>query len=221
VVTRTQIDIDVGTIMQMELSSDEERPRVEVALIGYLTENSILVTAPDKGGVTTEIKVDDPVTLRYMAGNDIFAFTTKVQKLCSEPFPYLHLRYPVTFDVVPVRKAQRVETNIEIVVARGGAPIGDAGVVLRDLSATGCKVVSKLGALGQQDDILSLSIPLRFSGMHEKLRVAAVVRTVIKLDSGDGEKLIQHGLEFGKLDQQQRLFINGYVYEQLALGRSS
>ncbi|OOZ39430.1 hypothetical protein BOW53_11490 [Solemya pervernicosa gill symbiont] len=210
--------IDIGATVQLQLIGDNDAPRGEVTLIGYLAGKSLVVTTPQSEEKPFTLKAGDHVAVRYMGASDIYAFSTVVMGLNNTPYDYLHLRYPEKIEAVKIRKAQRAETNIEVRVAKGGVAVGEDGVRLLDLSASGCMLVAQTH-LGEKEDILSLTMPLTFSGMREKLRIAGVIRNSKIFENQEGKRRVQYGLEFGKLDQHQSLFINGYVFEQLANGR--
>ena len=85
-------------------------------------------------------------------------------------------------------------------------------------SATGALLKTKK-ELGKLDDELSISIELEIVNIKKYLRIKAIIRNIsTPEDRNDKEDMLnKYGVQFLELNDDQKLVINAYVYEQIVL----
>lgn len=206
-------DLPVGSPIQFELLSGHQQQKAQVHLIGYEPGKSILVSMPRIDGEAMQLLINDGVAVRYLFGNAVHAFESAVLRICKDPFPFIHLLYPKVIESVKVRSAERVSIRID-----GEAQPGEGKdvtpVSLLDLSIGGARLSSPRD-LGDINDTFSLSFDLTFAGLRETLHIPVVIRSSTR--KSQDEYLF--GLAFEELDERQRLFVQGCIYEAMNLKR--
>lgn len=206
-----------GTTVNIQLPGRIRNRRWNARLLGYLPEESLLITTPHSNGSPVPFYLDDQVAVRYLQGREIHGFTTWVRKVSADPFPYLHLAYPREVERVTVRQAERVPVELAARWRRLQGEGSGSGTLL-DLSATGTLLASEETA-GEPGDELELEFEIRFAGAESRIEVGALLRSV-REDSRAGETRLLHGLEFTDPGERERLFLKGFVYEQLVENRN-
>ena len=162
----------------------------------------------------------DQYMTRCLSGTSVFGFTTDVIKIAIDPYAYLHLSYPSEVQTVGVRQSERVKVSIPVAV-RSASGETYTGTIL-DLSPTGAQLTSS-SAAGQVGDKMTLTFDADFAAVTNKLESVAVVKSARAQagKSATGEKQQLYGVQFEGHSEQQRLFLYGFVYEQLVARRSA
>lgn len=208
------MQINVGEMLQLVFSADDSHRKHATKVIGYLPGKSLLVTTPRIDGNLMLVREGQPVVVRILSGNSIYAFNTQVLATSLKPFAYLHLTYPDKIECIVVRKSLRVSTNLAATVNRvtvddpKGSEVAEA--VINDISTSGAMLLADM-ALGQVGDLLTLTIRVHVAGMQKYLKMSSVIRS-LRVNS-DGGHL--HGIEFQLLEEMDNILLHGFVYEQL------
>jgi hypothetical protein len=89
-------------------------------------------------------------------------------------------------------------------------------VEIRDLSATGA-MLSSPQELGLVNDSLQLSFELTFGEITRQLTTKANIRNASPATKTDaGAPVYRYGVQFQDLPESDRIFVRGFVFEQLA-----
>lgn len=214
---RKRIDpgLGIGGQLHLQIPQRQNDRRWTSRLIGYVDGESVLVTTPHDGVSTVPFYVNDEVAVRYMAGREVHGFTTWVKKVSAEPFPYLHLGYPRDIERVPIRKEERVSADLpaKYQSVTEAKEAGEARIV--NLSAAGV-LLQGPESLGMIGDTVKLQFEIPFADLNHQVEISAVVRNMKSDDRpslGAPRKL--YGLQFPDLEEKDRLFIKGFVYERI------
>ena len=218
----SDLKMQVGESLQLQPRDDDTR-RMHVKLIGYLTGVSLLVTTPRTGDKVMIIREGQPFVVRMMVGNRIVGFATTVTRVCSRPFPYLHLSYPEDMEQITVRKAQRVRVKLMAFVKNANPAFhsekGRPATVV-DISTSGALLVAG-EQLGELDDQVTMSCALKVGGAEKLLPLSAVIRNVhVEPVEGEAGQSYYHGLEFDLTKQPDTFALHGFVYEQIVKAQS-
>jgi hypothetical protein len=207
------LQLAVGTVLNLQNLSDKSGSRIQVRVLGYLEGQSIIATLPGAFLLPTDLRLGDEVTARYLMGRSVCGFKTRVVRVCISPYPYFHLEYPNDVQRMDVRQAERAQVSLAA-HAEGGS--GTAQVELRDLSAGGALVVAT-GELGNVGDALKLSFELTFGDVTRQMSTGATIRSATPLQRQESdESVFRYGVQFQDLDESDRIFVRGFVFEQLA-----
>lgn len=211
------LKLDVGDVLQLQFATDEAQRKYPTRVIGYLQGKSLLVTTPRIDGKVMLVREGQPVVVRMLSGNSVYAFNTQVLATSLKPFAYLHLTYPQAIEKIVVRKALRVAADVEANITCVNAEDAKAGTqsrgAIRDISTTGALVMAD-ASLGAPGDLLTLSLRVPVAGVQKFLKLSAVIRSVRELQQEDGA-VWQHGVEFQLLEEMDNILLHGFVYEQL------
>jgi c-di-GMP-binding flagellar brake protein YcgR len=203
-----------GTVMHLDfLGESTGRPRVALRLIGHLEGGSVLVSAINAQGSVVPFREGELVQAKVVAGNDLAAFTSLVQKVCFSPFPYIHLGYPDAVQMKVLRRHARVETRLIVAATREGAeaagPVPGLGV---NLSASGMRFEAGVGLL-ERGARVRVGLRLPTIGEERTLSIAAVVRSVATTSAPPDKA--HYGLEFDELSPVDRLVVEHFVFQGL------
>ncbi|MCW8885266.1 MAG: flagellar brake protein [Motiliproteus sp.] len=210
----SDLHLSVGDSFNIESLANNNR--YQVRLIGYVEDDSLIVSAPKIKGKAIQLPEGKLLKVRLIAGKYACGFQTQV--ICSRrlPFLYSHLSYPEKFNAVAIRQGSRVRLTMaaEIAEAEKGTLHGEWPVSARivDLSSSGARILSKkpLAASGSR---LRVSFQTEVDGIFRQHQLQAIVRNIAEADEG-----YLYGVQFNGVIDEQRVHISGFVYQQM-LGR--
>jgi c-di-GMP-binding flagellar brake protein YcgR len=210
--TLAELNPRIGEKVQIETRTP--RAKYSVQLLGYKEHGSILVSAPKRAGAINE---GARVTVRLMSGNFICAFSARVLKIHTSPYPLWHLEYPKETEVRRIRSYTRVPVNLMVSVDEFEPGSGlhhdwPISAYCKDISLKGACVNASL-ALGKQGDKLFITTRFKVAGVDQVVLTPAVIRSISSTDEGI-TKVVSHGLEFLDLDEETHLILAGFVYQQ-------
>ena len=211
------LDLQIGDAFQIQfLQDDGRRVRPTVRVIGMLTGASILVTAPTQNGKVMLVREGQVFVVRCFSRDMALAFTSRVVRVCTHPYPYLHLSYPEQREEVVVRNARRVSVLLAATVHKereGNTWSIPIPSIVSDMSTNGSQIETTEG-LGKIGSKLKILFHLPIDGMEEQpVVVEAVIRTVY--EDGITSDRYRYGLEFLPADDAAKLKLRAFVYEQL------
>ncbi|TCJ16300.1 flagellar brake protein [Parasulfuritortus cantonensis] len=212
--TLDEVKLMPGDALQLQPLVEGPQERLTVRIIGVMKPKSVLVTAPMIDGKLIFVRDGQPFLVRAFSGLNVCAFKAKVLKAQHAPFPYLHLSYPETVQLMRIRKA--VRARVQIIAAlydrAGGRQIGAGRIV--DLSVGGARIQVPRGfpVPGEQ---VYLAFKIRLDDIEEIVETSAAMRSVADEDDEEGRPATALGVQFGELNPQQRLLIMNLVYQYL------
>ena len=211
------LELTIGDSLQLQfLQDDGRRVRPAVKFIGQMPPLSLLVTAPMQDGKLMLLREGQVFVVRCFSHHMASAFTTRVLKVCTAPYPYLHLSYPERREEVQVRNSRRVNVLLAATVASardGGTWSVPMAAIVSDMSATGTMLETgePLGPAGTR---LKIDFYLPLEGLGEQpLSVEGYIRSVY--EEGGPEDRNRYGIEFAKMDPSAQLVLRAFVYEQM------
>ncbi len=201
---------------RLRVESRTPRSRFVSELIGYRAHSSVLIAAPRTGALAASVNVGSPVTVRLMAGNRICAFTSRLLRVQAQPFAYWHLEYPKDVEVRLIRHCTRVPVRLRVVLdTQDDSPQTPPGLpcsaLCTDISLQGA-CVETLNPVGSPGDRLFLTLRISLAGIDQVLLVPAQIRNQQVLASG-----FRFGVEFLELEEDSRVMLAGFVYQQMLL----
>ena len=211
------MNLKVGDRLQVQPPVTVSSERSPVKLIGYLPEQSMLITAPTTGGsVPMQVMPGDQLIMRVFSGQNAFGFACDVQRVCKLPYSYLHISFPQKIQGTVIRKAARVKTKIIVKVRKDEGDSTEHSAVISNLSANGALLDGRR-AMANTGDTLRLSFKLKLHNIEAELSVAAVVRTVFDDEAlkQSGSSLAHFGLQFVALDPNDQMLLQSMVYQHM------
>ncbi|MEX0958241.1 MAG: flagellar brake protein [Burkholderiales bacterium] len=210
----------VGDRMQLEISGDNTRSQYFTTLIGYIKAMSVLVRTPSLEGVPLPIREGESVLVRGFSGCSAFVFETRIAHTCITPMPYLHLVYPESVHVTPIRDALRVRAELQGTAQnlnrdRGRVPIA---CTVTDISVRGAQLESRqsLGVSGDRLQVFFRFV-LEPTDYEVKLSPEASIQTSRSIaDEQADNGTHTYGVRFENLHTTESLLVQSYV-QQLAL----
>jgi c-di-GMP-binding flagellar brake protein YcgR len=190
--------------------------RPSVKFIGQLPPVSLIVTAPTQDGKLMLVREGQVFVVRCFTRDMASAFTSRVLRVCTAPYPYLHLAYPERREEVIVRNSRRIRVLLAAtaVAERVGATWSiPMAAIVSDISATGAmlETAERLGPPGTK---LKINFHLPIEGLGEQsVNVDAAVRSVY--EEGGTEERNRYGVEFSQVDPSAQLILRTFVYEHL------
>ena len=216
----TEIKLTNGERIQLQDPSNKNNDRIFVKLIGYREGKSILVTMPRSDGELVRVVKGQIFIVRLFSVQTVYAFNVTVLEGKVSPYAYMHLSYPEKVESVVVRNAQRV--NVELIVSvQHSDPDKVTGnsvsAKLSDISTGGAKL-STFEPIGELTEDINMSAKLTVGGVEQYLQILATIRRVDIEEDDEGRQIYSYGLEFRFVEENDRLVLHGFVYEQLSKG---
>jgi hypothetical protein len=185
---------------------------VTVKLIGVHEGHSIIVTTPDpaKGLVPN---AGGLYRFRSFSGESIYEFSALLLKQCEEPYPYLHLAWPLERHVQnrDLRAAVRVKTDLPCMVYPGAQASGRfAKGTITNLSTGGAAIRLNEDLAVFYDEV---RVVFRLAVADQEVLVEARARPVRKPEEGAVEPII--GVSFAALALAEKLALHAFVHTAL------
>ncbi len=217
---KKEFNVNLGDPIQLQFIPQDGRERLSAKIIGFNLNKSIIISAPTLNGKLPFLKENQLFVIRMLQGNDVYGFESSVLKYYSIPYPHVHLRYPTEIESITVRGSRRVETETVVSVVAPAQPKKTLSISMSNTSATGARLHSKF-LLGELGDTLEISIELEIAEIKKYIRIKAAIRNITIPDEGldeeESDHLNKYGVQFLDLNDDQKLIINAYVYEQIVL----
>jgi len=196
-----------GDRLQMHCPTHPDRARHIARVVGFVNDQSLLVTVPSVRGARVEFIENEVVVLRAFSRKSAFAFKCTVLNVCRRPFDYMHLSFPDRIQGSVIRNATRIRVDMDAAVRSASG--ADVPARLGNLSATGALVIasSELGEVGE-----SLRLAFKVT-LHEVDTDIAAEASILKV--GGEEGAWQYGVEFGELPPQGRMILRSLIYQQM------
>ncbi|TDR15223.1 flagellar brake protein [Marinomonas communis] len=225
------ISVPMGTSVQIEFISPPGRHTVRV--LGRIPGRSLIVSCPRVNGKNIIVRDNQVVNVRLMSATVVCAFSTKILKSYLEPSAHLHIATPDVVDASEVRQAVRVESRLicSMEPGAGGHPIsaGATGVVV-DLSAGGCKIISKddFGSvnqtmrmalnlqIGEYKHILKIDCEIRSQEIQMLEQLQASIADNAFLSRMNVEYMYVYGIKFNNIEKEQGIPLLAYILESIA-----
>lgn len=211
--TFQEINLQVGTRLQMTLHHGFKQQIYYTELIGYVDGEYIIIKTPFENGLSVQIKVDEQVTLRIIAGVDVFTLTCKVKTIFRAPYYYIHLSIPSDIKSIALRGAIRAKVNLPVQV-NGVAGAG----IITDISVTGAAIIANK-ALGEinEEALISFEFPIKQTDQSAHIDTSVTIRSVQTLPSKkkDAPSKISHGISFHEIDLTSQVMLLNLVYESM------
>ncbi|HEY5718500.1 MAG TPA: flagellar brake protein [Motiliproteus sp.] len=213
--TFAALRLPVGETVRLECRAPQRRWALNY--VGCVVERSLLLSLPMRGQQPVLLPEDTPVTLRFIAGNYACACTGRVQKSQLSPQPLLYLDYPQQLEAVQIRAATRVQT--QLLVSVDGPDDTSLGVAWPRQVL--CRDISLHGALLDAGDLLAevggtlfITARLPIADLDQVVLLEAKVKNLEERETDSGYR-VQHGVAFSTLDEETRLVLTGFVYQQM------
>lgn len=210
---KSDFNAKLGDIVQLQYVAFSDRERLSAKVIGYAPNKSLIISAPVAAGNAPFLQEKQKFIVRMMRGSQVFAFEAEVLKYMTSPYAHVHLSQPTNVEAIQVRNSRRVDTEVIISVQ----PTNDdetqaASATMLNTSLTGALIKTDK-ALGDKNDTLVISSEFAFYDFQKYLRFNAIIRNASSPDNSHEE--YRYGVEFEGLDDEQKLIIHGYVYDQI------
>lgn len=217
--TFDDVKLKVESRLQLEPPKQLGSERILVKVIGYLRGSSLLVTAPvTANGVRLQLMEGERVVMRSFSGQNAFAFTCTVERVCKLPYEYLHLSFPDVIQGVMIRKAPRVKSKIIAAVQNANSrnPSEQVSVLISNISASGAALDAK-NSLGKKGDILNLAFRVNLHKIDAFLSVKGAIRAVLGTGAADisSPELTRYGVEFQDLQPNDMVILQSMIYQQI------
>jgi len=230
------IELEVSTLMQLQLGPEPDSPRYISRIIGYVDKITIILRSPQVDGKPLLLREGQLVTARFMGSSKVYAFSSHISAVILRPFPHIHIEYPSRTESAYVRQSERIETDIEATVILDDTDTGKSvHTHMIDLSSSGALMRSD-AYLGEVGDEIKVSMGVDYNDIVKRVSFPAIIRNVLDdspekndsdtdrstensdQNSSGAPSLLQttqlYGVEFKIGGFKDHLMIKGLVYSQ-------
>jgi hypothetical protein len=209
----TDINLQVGSRLQMSLQHGAKPSIYYTELIGYVDGEYLIVKIPFENGLSIQVQPDETVVLRILAGVDVYTLTCKIKTIFKAPYYYMHLNFPTDIKSIALRGAIRAKVNLPVQV-NGVAGAG----VITDISVTGAAITAN-SALGEinQEALISFDFPIKPTNQNAHIDTSVTIRSIQEISSKkkDAPPKLSHGISFHELDLTSQVMLLNLVYESM------
>jgi len=218
-----KLSLQSGVKLQLQFLDETRRDRYQVTVIGYVEGHSLMITAPQKNGNYVLLREGQQFVVRLLSGTQIIGFNSEVLKVYNNPFSYVHLKPPLKVEQLNVRNAHRVELKVIATIqniehdAENGDVIkptsNKSSAIVNNMSITGCQI-QLVEPLPEEHKELLISAKITVAEQERILTMDAEICSHRETEI-DGKNWQLYGMKFNKLDDDRRLLLNCFVYEQM------
>ena len=197
--------------MKMWLDGESLQSAVTVKLIGVHEGKSLLVTAPDESQLY--LREGRLYRFRSFSGEYVYEFVAPLVKVCTAPFPYLHIGWAGSRQVEKrnLRAARRVRTDLQCMVYPGPQANGRfAKGVIHDLSTAGAAILLQDELAVFYDEV---RVVFNVQVAEQEVLIEARARAVRKPESTATDPTL--GVAFVGLGDAERLALHAYINSTL------
>lgn len=211
------IQPQVGEPVQLRLLGRDIQTRYYAHLIGYIKDQSILVTTPVAGAQRIDMAEGERVELRMLTGSNIYIFQSEILRVCLSPSHYMHLQYPARVQMQKLRNAcrSRVRIAAKVTDEQGGQEIAQ----IIDLSPDGAQVIIPREN-GLKGNHLRISFQASVDELHASLTVDGLIQHMRPVIPGheSGSEMLEYGIAFSGVSNEDKLWLKCVVYQHIAEG---
>lgn len=172
-----EFNIPIGTHMQAELLAGKGHTRFDVSLIGFVVDKTIIVSMPPIHERKVKLFDGDELAVRFLQGNGVHGFKTSIERICTDPIPYIHLNFPATIETAKIRNSYRVNTSYPVSIHCDASDENHTAKLV-DISEDGAKLTSE-NMLGNTGEKIQLEGKFLFAGIEENLVLDAIIRNTM------------------------------------------
>jgi hypothetical protein len=141
--------LTVGLGVQFTSSRDKANTLYGASILGWKQDSWLLCEWPFHLGRPISCDPGTQVLLRYLHQGKMIGYSSEVLDAYMQPFPFLLLSFPLTLEVMPLRKCSRTPMNEPILIRHrnDGLPVRPSDVLtpigglVIDLSTAGCAIL--------------------------------------------------------------------------------
>ena len=210
----SELRMQIGEPVRVEIKAP--RARFTAKLLGYAVNGGLIISAPATTSNVPLINEGNIAHLRMIGGNRICSFNCKILKQYELPFGYWILEYPQQVEQQRIREHTRVPVRL-----MASMDDHDEMSERQDLPASSlCIDISQGGAclqlpraLGEVGDRFYLTTRVQIGDIDQVLLAPVELRNVHS-SAAEAGTLYNHGVKFFDLDEDTRLIISAFVYQQ-------
>lgn len=207
------INPQVGSRLQMSLHNGHNQLIYYTELIGYSDGEYLIVKTPFENGLSVQMKVEEPVTLRILSGVDVFTMFSKIRTVFRGPHYYMHLSFPMDIKSIALRGAVRAKVKLPVQV-NGVAGAG----IITDISVTGAAITADK-ALGElnEEALISFEFPIKPTNQSARIDTSVTIRSIqeVPRKNKDAPPRLAHGISFHELELTKQVMLLNLVYESM------
>ena len=211
----TALNLPAGTLLNLQVLGDRSGNRIQAKVLGYKPGESLIAEVPGAALLPIELRLGDEIAARCLVGRHILGFKCTVLRVCTSPYPYSHLTYPERVEQTEVRQGERAAAVIPARVSNAAGETFEAEI--RDISAAGA-MLAVPQSIGEVGETVRIALELKFAQMSRSLELTAVIRNVNPAH-GQNATGYRVGTQLRDVEEQDALFVLGFVYEQLSVAR--
>lgn len=201
----------MGERIQLRILGRDIQAFYYAQLIGYIKDQSILVTIPLDGGQRVIMTDGERVEVRMLTGNNIHIFQSMILRVCISPFHYMHLEYPAKVRTQPLRKSPWVRVALTASVTNTQGSQETAHVI--NLSSDGAQVRIPR-SVGKKNDRLRLTLPVDVDELKTTLTLDALIEHVHPAKPD----MLEYGISFNNTPTEDALWLKCLIYRRIAEG---
>ena len=210
-----ELQLHIGDRMQIEVPSRRHDMKYFTTLVGYVKGLSVLLRTPVVDSLPLPMRDGEKLIVRGFSGKETFSFETTVERICREPFYYLHLTYPEVISTTKIRNAERVRVNLPVKVTPAGASIAKHATI-SNISTAGI-LIDADEELGEKDQEINVSFhfTIQPNDYDAHIETAALIHNVALQDNEAGGFTFQYGIKLLKLQSSQAILLQNLIYQKL------
>jgi hypothetical protein len=207
--------LPVSTRLQLTfVGLDYKRYPCDALLLGFRADETVLVYLPNKPPQVL-LRENIKVEVRSALQSGIIKFESAVELICERPYTYLHLTYPRSVELEPLRRYPRFPLETPLALNALSA-LGITTARLRgrfcDISLEGARLATEKELTSAVSKVL-LTAGVTVAGMKQSLELTGAVKRAFGRSDKVADFPFIYGVSFIEPTPPQRLLLLALCHE--------
>jgi hypothetical protein len=193
---------------------DYKNYNCEATLLGYKAGESLMITVAKKPAQVL-LREGAKIDVRAAMQMGIAQFASRIERVSTAPYPYLHVAYPTEIAMETLRRYPRFPLTAEFsMVAQTSFGISTGKMPGRfvDISVNGARIALQK-ELSAAVPKVTLSAQLVVAGTQQELAVTAAIKRAFGRDETMADKPFVYGVSFEDMPPLQTLLVLALCHE--------
>lgn len=203
-ICRTDLTIPIGA--EVVIHAVDQKIRFSTTFIGLIKNKYLLLHRPDQRQKLT-LSPNEHLAVRYIAGSQIFGFSTTLAAIIAKPYPIIFIDHPECYETLNLRQDDRIKCFQPVTIFKDSE---ETTGKVTDISKSGCRIIinkqekdSAFADLKVSTDIFcTLQLPENDNELYTK----GIIRVVEQQ-----KDKIRMGVQFIDLDENVQNSIERYI----------
>lgn len=210
--TIKRMGLEVGGPVGVRSLIGVRTPMHSARIIGFAPNDSLFITHPMNSGNPLNPYIGESMEILAVGSRAVFLVSSLVEFVGKSPLPFVIVSGPISIRKIRERNAHRVAVDLPLQFSVEPESTTYEGLgLLKTLSVAGLSFISP-SETAEVGTRIRVSFELKKFDLAKRIQTVSIVRNITPADRGEGVRV---GVEFEKLDPEERKTIKIFLFDRL------